>query len=47
MTCSVSDLCEGPLLPGPKAILAGPTFDEWLEANVTASHAPSAVARHE
>lgn len=23
---------SGALLPGPKAILAGPTFEEWLEA---------------
>lgn len=25
---------SGVLLPGPDAILAGPTFAEWLEANV-------------
>ena len=29
------DLYEsGALLPGPHAILAGPTFEEWLDANV-------------
>lgn len=27
---------SGALLPGPDAILAGPTFEEWLELNVTA-----------
>jgi uncharacterized protein YbjT (DUF2867 family) len=27
---------EGALLPGPDATLAGPTFDEWLDARVTA-----------
>ena len=26
---------SGALLPGPNAILAGPTFEEWLELNVT------------
>lgn len=28
----------GALLPGARAILAGPTFDEWLEANVKREH---------
>jgi uncharacterized protein YbjT (DUF2867 family) len=27
---------SGALLPGPDAALAGPTFDEWLDAHVTA-----------
>jgi uncharacterized protein YbjT (DUF2867 family) len=27
---------NGGSLPGPDAVLAGPTFDEWLEAHVTA-----------
>ena len=27
---------SGALLPGPDAILAGPTFADWLEANVAA-----------
>jgi hypothetical protein len=29
----------GALLPGPHAILAGPTFEEWLAGNVGAEHA--------
>jgi uncharacterized protein YbjT (DUF2867 family) len=30
---------SGALLPGPHATLAGPTFEEWLGANVGAGHA--------
>jgi uncharacterized protein YbjT (DUF2867 family) len=37
---------NGALLPGPDAILAGPTFEEWLEADAqaTQSHRDSGVA---
>ena len=34
----------GALLPGPRAVLAGPTFDEWLDANVKAGTAEAAPA---
>lgn len=30
---------SGALLPGPDAILAGPTFEQWLEASVPAANA--------
>jgi hypothetical protein len=38
------DLIEhGGLLPGPGAVLAGPTFEEWLRAEVPAGEAADAL----
>jgi hypothetical protein len=38
------DLYEhGALLPGPHAILAGPTFEEWLKSKPAIPHASRAV----
>ncbi len=34
---------EGVQLPGPRAILAGPTFDEWLDASLAGDRAIDAV----
>ena len=43
-----SELYEaGALLPGARAILAGPSFDEWLEANVRREPAGVTPAGHD
>jgi len=34
---------SGALLPSPNATLAGPTFDEWLEATIPAKRRAQAV----
>ena len=40
------DLYEsGGLLPGPEAILAGPTFEEWLALDVPSGRVAGAVPR--